>query len=60
LFDWDLDVFNSLFWDVLRNVLSEIFNSVVVSDGDFLGDGLDLSLLSVLDLLDDLGNSLDM
>ena len=57
LFLGDLNVFNSLFWDILRNVLSEIFNSVVVSYCDFFGDSLDFSLLSVFDLLDLLGNS---
>jgi hypothetical protein len=54
----DLDVLDSLLRDVLGNVLSEVFNSVVISDSDLLGDGLDLPLLTVLHLLDFLGDTL--
>lgn len=44
----------------MRDILSKIFNSVVVSDSDFFRDGLHLSLLSVLHLLDLSGDSLNL
>lgn len=55
----NLNVFYSLFRNILGNVLSEIFNGIVIGDSDFLGNVLNLSFLSVLDLLDLLGNSLN-
>lgn len=60
LFLGDLDVLDPLFRDVLGNVLSEVFNSVVISDSDLLGDGLDLPLLTVFHLLDLLGDTLHL
>ena len=58
LFLWDLNVFYSFLWDVLRDVLSEIFHSVVVCNSDLFRNSLDFSLLSVLDFLHLLGHSL--
>lgn len=55
----DLDVLDSLLGDVLRNVLTKILNGIVVSDGDFSGDSLDLSLFSVFGLFHFFGDSFD-
>lgn len=60
MFLGDLNVFDSLFGDILRNVLSQILNSIVVGDSDFLRNGLNLSLLSVFNLLDLLGDSFNL
>jgi hypothetical protein len=57
LFFWDLDVFDSGFWDVLGNVLSQIFDCVVVSDGHFSWDGLDFSFFLVFSNFSGLGDS---
>ena len=44
----------------MRNVLSEVLDSVVISHGHFLGDGLNLPLFLVLHLLHLLGHSLHL
>ena len=53
-----LDVLDPLLRDVLGDVLAQVLNCVVVSNGDLLGYGLYLPLLPVLDLLHLLRHSL--
>jgi hypothetical protein len=55
----DLDVLDSLFWDILRNVLPEIFNGIVISDSNFFGDCFNLSLLFVFNLFNLFGDPLN-
>ena len=43
----------------MRNVLTKILNGIVVSDSDFPGDRLDLSLFSVFGLFHFFGDSFD-
>jgi len=69
-FDWDvfisnlllrhLNVLNSLFRDILRDVLSKILDCIIVSDSDFPWDGLHLSFLSVFNLFHFFGDSLNL
>lgn len=57
-FDWDIlilfdfsflgDVFDLFFWNVLWDVLSQILDGIVVSDGDLSRDLFDFHLFSVL------------
>lgn len=56
----DLNILDPLLRNVLRDVLPEVLNGVVVSDSDLLGNGLNLPLFPVFDLLDLLGDSLDL
>lgn len=60
LFFGDLNVLNSLFRDILRDVLPQILNGIVISDSDFLRNGFNLPLLSVFDLLNLFGNSFNL
>ena len=55
-----LHVFNGLLGHVLRNVLPQILNGVVVSNSDLFRDLLDLTLFPVLNLLDGLGDTLKL
>lgn len=67
-FDWNVlillnfsflgDVFDLSFWDVLRNVLSEIFDGIVIGDGNFPRDLLDSNFFSVFGNFSSLGYSL--
>jgi hypothetical protein len=69
-FNWDvfvsdvllgnLDVINSLFRDILRNVLSKILYSIVVSDSHLFGDGLDFSFFSIFNFFDFLWYSFNL
>ena len=54
------NIFDLLFRDVLRNVLSEIFDSVVVSDSNFSRNLFDSDFFSVLSDSSSLGNSFDL
>lgn len=68
-FDWNVFVFLDLsflgnildlsFGNVLRNILTKIFDGIVIGDGDFSGDFLNSDLLSVLGDSSSLWNSLD-
>lgn len=60
LFLGNLNVFDGLLGHILRDVLPQILDSVVVSHGDFFGDLLDLPLFPVFDLLGGPGDSLDL
>ena len=40
--------------------MSEVFDGVIVGDGPFYGDGLDLALLAVFHLFDLFGDTLDL
>jgi hypothetical protein len=46
----DLNVIDSFFRDILRNVLPKILYGIVVSDSDFLGDVLNFSFFSIFNL----------
>lgn len=59
LFLWYLNVFDSLFWDVLRDVLSEIFNGIIVSYSDLLWNVLNFSFFSIFYFFSFFGDSLD-
>ena len=60
LFLGNLDIFDLLLRNILRDVLSEIFNGIVVGDSDLTRNSLDLSFLLVLNSLDLLGDSLHL
>ncbi len=53
------DVFDGLLGNVLRNVLSQVLNGVIVGLGDFSWDGFDSLFLSVFSDFSGLGDSLD-
>ena len=60
LFLGDLNILDPLLRDILGDVLSEVLDGVVVGDGDFFGDGLDLAFLAVFHLFDLFGDTFDL
>ena len=68
-FDWNIlilfnfslfgNVFDLFFWDILRNVLSEIFDSIVISHGNFSRNLFDSDFISVFSDSSSFGDSLD-
>eukprot|EP00178_Gracilaria_changii_P004745 TRINITY_DN1774_c0_g1_i1.p3 TRINITY_DN1774_c0_g1~~TRINITY_DN1774_c0_g1_i1.p3 ORF type:complete len:132 (-),score=11.04 TRINITY_DN1774_c0_g1_i1:222-617(-) len=60
LFLGNLNIFYSLFRYILRNVLSQIFNSVVIGNCDLTRNSLDFSLFLVFNSFDLLGNTFNL
>jgi hypothetical protein len=56
-FSFFSNVFNLSFWDVLRNVLTKIFNGIVVGNSDFPWDFFYSNLFSIFSDFSGLRNS---